>query len=290
MGEAGYGAEVEATRRGRKIARLRAERDRAADLDAGIEAELARAVRDQRAWAMGAEGERLVAETLATLGRYGWMALHDLHWPGRPLANLDHVAIGPGGVVVIDAKHWSGTVTAENGRLTQNGYDRSAQVSGVADAVAALASLFRPEHRSAVSGAVCLVAQDAAPEGGDLGVTIVGRAHLPAHLASLPQRLSPYDVADIGRHLSAVLGQKTSPDVLTTAAFDRPPPHPRRSPAGSRTGSNRNYQGTSAGRNRRPHPRGRGRRGRSLGEELVLKLGGVIALLFVFYACASSTR
>ncbi|WP_407923750.1 nuclease-related domain-containing protein [Arthrobacter cheniae] len=27
----------------------------------------------------------------------GWRMLHDVHWPGRPKANIDHIAVGPGG-------------------------------------------------------------------------------------------------------------------------------------------------------------------------------------------------
>src|SRR6478672_10302683 len=45
----------------------------------------------------------LVAERLAQLGPYGWFLLHDVHWPGRPLARLEHVLVGPGGVVVVNA-------------------------------------------------------------------------------------------------------------------------------------------------------------------------------------------
>lgn len=86
-----------------------------------VEAELERIQQAQRNWAQGAEGERQVAAALEPLRQFGWIALHDVHWPGRPQANIDHVAIGPGGVVVIDAKNWTGTVALANGTLRQNG-------------------------------------------------------------------------------------------------------------------------------------------------------------------------
>lgn len=240
MGEAGFGAEEQASRRARRVAQLRAERDRAAELDAGVHAALARAQRDQRAWSAGAEGERLVAAAIGDVARYGWTALHDLHWPGRPKANLDHVALGPGGVILIDAKNWSGDVTVADGRLRQNGFDRTSQIESVAAASADLCAELAPQHRSAVRAVICLASQDVLPTDSSFGVIIVGRSHLPALLASLPLRLSPFDVADVGRFLDRHLGGETSPGVPTARKSPRaalragqPLPHRSRSRSGS---------------------------------------------------------
>jgi hypothetical protein len=47
--------------------------------------------------------------------------LHDrLIRPGRSEANLDHVLVGPAGVFLVDAKNWSGNVTAWGGGLYQH--------------------------------------------------------------------------------------------------------------------------------------------------------------------------
>jgi Nuclease-related domain len=62
---------------------------------------------DTRAWRRGARGERRTARLLASLERRGWAVLHDLAIPGSP-ANLDHLVIGPGGVIVIDSKQYRG--------------------------------------------------------------------------------------------------------------------------------------------------------------------------------------
>src|SRR6478735_1410466 len=61
-----------------------------------------------KAWDAGAVGERMVADKLSELVPRGWYVLHDVHWPGRPKATLDHVLVGPGGVVVVDSKNWTG--------------------------------------------------------------------------------------------------------------------------------------------------------------------------------------
>jgi hypothetical protein len=59
------------------------------------------------AWQRGAHGERKTARLLARLEPYGWTVLHDLAVPGSR-ANIDHLAIGPPGVFVIDSKQYRG--------------------------------------------------------------------------------------------------------------------------------------------------------------------------------------
>jgi hypothetical protein len=62
-----------------------------------------------RTWQRGAAGERHTARLLDRLTRDGFVVFHDLAMPGSP-ANVDHLAIGPTGVFVIDSKQWTGTV------------------------------------------------------------------------------------------------------------------------------------------------------------------------------------
>lgn len=197
MGEPGAGAEDQATRRARKLARLRDEAAHNSDVD---EAMLRRATADLRAWSVGAEGEREVAEVLTRMQRYGWTTLHDVRWPGRPQANIDHIAIGPGGIVVIDAKKWSGTVAVRDGVLRQNGYQRGRETEGVAQAAAAVTALLAPEHRTSTRAVLCLASQDQDVQSVT-GVDVVGRWQLPELLLGLSPRLGVYDVADIARHL-----------------------------------------------------------------------------------------
>jgi hypothetical protein len=69
------------------------------------------------AWRRGAAGERRTARLLDSLERQGWAILHDLAIPGSR-ANIDHLAIGPGGVFVIDSKHYRGRLQLDgSGRL-----------------------------------------------------------------------------------------------------------------------------------------------------------------------------
>jgi hypothetical protein len=89
-----------------------------------------------KAWAAGAAGERRVAEILDSIE--GIRALHDRRIP-RSKANIDHLAIGPAGIYVIDAKKYVGKVEKRDKgswlradvRLYVNGRDRSKLVAGV---------------------------------------------------------------------------------------------------------------------------------------------------------------
>lgn len=88
-------------------------------------------------WEQGAEGEVAVARALEALPD-GWVALHDLPWPGRQRANLDHVVVGPGGVFIVDAKNWSGRIEVRDQVLLQNGRTREQAVTSVVEAAIAL--------------------------------------------------------------------------------------------------------------------------------------------------------
>jgi len=106
-------------------------------------------------WERGAEGESRTAEVLSGLGPE-WIVRHDLSWPGRRYANLDHVAIGPTGIFVIDSKNWSGSITIRDGVLRQNGYRREREVAACGDSALAVAALV-PEFASVCHPVLCFV-------------------------------------------------------------------------------------------------------------------------------------
>jgi hypothetical protein len=101
---------------------------------------------DTLAWRRGAAGERRTARLLGQLERRGWAVLHDLAIPGSQ-ANIDHLVIGPGGVVVIDTKQYRGRLRLDADGLLWHGRhlllttlrklrwaaDQADEVLGVAD-------------------------------------------------------------------------------------------------------------------------------------------------------------
>lgn len=70
----------------------------------------------------GARGEESVARALALLPD-GWHVFHGIASGGTRAAaagggaDIDHVAVGPSGIFVIETKNWSGSITAEDGVL-----------------------------------------------------------------------------------------------------------------------------------------------------------------------------
>jgi len=72
----------------------------------------------------GARGEESVARALALLPAqwhvfHGVAAAGDIRAGGG--ADLDHVAVGPNAIFVIETKNWSGTISAENNTLLCDG-------------------------------------------------------------------------------------------------------------------------------------------------------------------------
>ena len=106
-----------------------------------------RLTRSATLWERGAEGEEATAEALAQLPGGSWTVFHDVKWPGRRYANVDHIVVGPPGVFVIDSKNWSGDVSITDGVLRQNKWSRERTVAAAAEAglaVSRLVPLLRP--------------------------------------------------------------------------------------------------------------------------------------------------
>src|SRR5918994_1903142 len=138
------------------------------------------------AWRRGATGERRTARLLAPLERRGWAVLHDLAIPGTQ-ANIDHLVIGPGGVIVVDSKQYRGRLHLDRHGMVWHGRrllvsalrkvlwaaDQADEVLGVADiTVAAVVAV----HGASVPWG--LLQAD--------GVTILPARRLPDLLQALP--------------------------------------------------------------------------------------------------------
>ena len=63
-------------------------------------------------WRDGFEGERKTEKALEPLERSGWRIVHDIE---SRYGNYDHVAIGPGGVFVLETKNPTGVVEMREG-------------------------------------------------------------------------------------------------------------------------------------------------------------------------------
>jgi len=66
--------------------------------------------RDIGRWRRGAEGEEVVGRILEEMSASGWHVLHDVTF-GR--GNIDHIAIGPGGVFAVETKSHGGNLSVD---------------------------------------------------------------------------------------------------------------------------------------------------------------------------------
>lgn len=114
-------------------------------------------------WEQGADGERATAAVLERLPS-GWHVRHDVPWPGRTYANVDHVVVGPGGLFVIDSKKWTGEVVVRNGVLRQNGYSRDQVVDSAAASGKAISGLLGVTDERVVHPVLCFVRDEAIRE------------------------------------------------------------------------------------------------------------------------------
>lgn len=148
-----------------------------------------RLLRHAELFEKGAAGERAVGALLDSLPPE-WTVLHDVRWPGRERANVDHVLIGPTGIYVIDSKNWSGQITLHRGVLRQNGYNRTKAVAGASGAAAAIAWLVPALDPRIFTPVICF-AGDSAASGMVDGVLVCHVDNLASVVTSRPRVLSP---------------------------------------------------------------------------------------------------
>lgn len=153
----------------------------------------------------GQVGEQTVGAALERLREHGYDVLHDVRWPGRRRANIDHVAIGPAGILVVDAKSWSGAVSAHHGRLRQNGNRRDKELDGVRRAGADVAALLQLPWALHVIPVLCLAGDHRVPPTRCGEVTVLDVSRLPDWVAQLPGHLSPDNVRDLAGELRSKL-------------------------------------------------------------------------------------
>lgn len=151
-----------------------------------------------KAWAIGAAGEEILGRRLDALDRV--RMLHDRRIP-RSKANIDHIAVAPTGIYVIDAKKYRGRpeLRVEGGlfrprteSLVVAGRDQSKLVAGVHKQTelvrSALAS--RGYGEVPVTGVLCFVAADWPLIGGAFWIEDV--------LVAWPKKVAAYVAAEGG--------------------------------------------------------------------------------------------
>ncbi|WP_088320731.1 hypothetical protein [Kineosporia sp. R_H_3] len=156
-----------------------------------------------------------LAGPLAALEAAGWRLLHDVRRRASPLARLDHVAVGPQGLVVVQQVVFEGVVTVEDGALRLNSSSYAFETREVATAAAGLlvgpaGFRGRRDDPDGVAGVplrtvLCVVPAEPPPAVVRPGVHVVGRAGLGPLVADAPAVLDPDAVARVHAALARAL-------------------------------------------------------------------------------------
>jgi hypothetical protein len=193
----------------------------------------ARLARSAEMWERGAEGEAATAAALEELTRRGWTTFHDVRWPGRQRANIDHVAVGPAGVFVIDSKNWSGDVRIVDDVLHQGGRRREREVAAAGEAALAVTQLLQGFSATPV---LCFVRPEPV-DGWSRGVLVCSTGNLAARLAAQPPLLGAESMRRVTSILQWQLASARRPVTTQSVPASWPPPHPpsRRPPVAGKT-------------------------------------------------------
>jgi Nuclease-related domain len=146
----------------------------------------------EQAWASGAAGEEALADSLARRSPEA-LVLHDRRLPGRR-TNIDHLAVAPSGVYVIDAKRYKGTIEVQKPlfgkeKLVIAGRDKTKLVEGLKRQVEAVRKgLALIESTAPLHGCFCFI--NPPGQAGGSGIPLLRTLTVEGHPLYYPKRLA----------------------------------------------------------------------------------------------------
>ena len=138
-----------------------------------------------------------------------WTVLHARHWPGRSFDVIDHLAIGPNGIFVIDSVGWSGKVVSTPDVLEVNGRSRLTALQGAQDSAREVALLLTPDVREHVFPVICLSREETV-SGWVKAVRVSSTTTINDLIESRPAVLTSDEVDRISRELDEALPSSQS--------------------------------------------------------------------------------
>ncbi len=239
----------------------------------------------------GLEGERVVGAVLDSVAAAGWRILHDRRVRGST-ANIDHIAVGPGGIVVVDAKAYSGSATIAGDELRVGGWRRVDEVDAVsryARTVAATVGSALPELGAVTATPVmCFARPVGLPAPVSLrGVMLAEHETLAAWLCSLPPFLGQKTVAQIAQVIDAGHRPRTEPAPSTNSRPTRPTPQRRLAVPNPRVGP---VGPARTGPRARPAPGARSRTRSALARVLLALALALVGVCLLTYGVPAMVR
>ena len=156
-----------------------------------------------RAWRIGAGGEEQVGRVLAPLEAEGYRILHDRRRPGGR-DNIDHIVIGPPGVIVVETKRYDGTVRVRGRDLYLKGRRKTEFIDQVERQIDSLEAALGITD---VIGVICVV-------DGEFpllrstsidGIAIIPPGRLTRNLRAMPDVLDAAEIDRLARYADRTL-------------------------------------------------------------------------------------
>jgi hypothetical protein len=158
---------------------------------------------DERAWRVGARGERICAHELTKLGE-GWSVIHDVP-VGTRGANIDHVLVGPAGVFTVNAKYHAGKTVWVGGDTVLIDGHRQPYVRNARHEAARASRLLSAVYGTTVpvTGIVAVLAQawTVKSQPADGLVLVMQPSKARRHLRALAERWTSQEVERL-QHLA----------------------------------------------------------------------------------------
>ena len=193
-----------------------------------VKAELLR----QRAehWDKGEQGERMVAAALAALPP-AYRVFHEVGLPNTQIT-VDHVVVGPGGVIAIDSTYYEGVLKHGSGTLWRGKYPIRKECETARWAADVLSTMLQQP----VESMLCFVDTTLPEPIIQLERVVVSSLDaLTRHILTMPPRMSDAEMAAVASVVAptvrttaprTIVSVSTTPDVTTGSA--RPGALPRR--------------------------------------------------------------
>jgi hypothetical protein len=179
-----------------------------------------------RNFAAAAASENRLARTLIELEPLGYTLLADRKWPGSSRANVDLILVGPGGVIIVDAKSWR-DVTVAAGHVFRGEADVTDEIEQLADLV------FRAQTGLAEIGlaagevsAMAVFTTTVLPRTERFGVTMLGEAAAVTEIARRGRRLTAEQIAKVRTELDRLFPPMTTGPIDVIVPPDTSVPEP----------------------------------------------------------------
>jgi hypothetical protein len=183
---------------------------------AGIATQMARTFDE------ASRSETRLAQTLIELEPLGYTLLTDRRWPGSRHGTVDLVLVGPGGVVIVDAKTWR-DVTIRDGRLYRGLDDVTDEMASLADLVYTIQRALAEIGLAAGEvRAIAAFTHRGVVRTDIYGVTLLSEAATVTEIARLGTRLTQQQIAKV-RGVVDVMFPTASSSPVEVDAATRPP-------------------------------------------------------------------